>query len=171
MAQAEMEHWYAVQVSHQHEKKLARLLEYEGYTHFLPTYKVRRKWSDRIKTIELPLFPGYVFCRSRPSSLRFAAGIQNMCRVVSFGGKPQPIPHEEMAVLQRVIQSRRDVSSHPYLAVGSKVWVMSGPLAGIKGFIAEIQNHKKVIISVHLINRSMSVRVEPGEVGPISDCD
>lgn len=166
MAHAEMELWYAVQVSHQHEKRVARLLEYEGYTHFLPTYRVRRKWSDRVKTVELPLFPGYVFCQSRPSSLRFTTGMQTICRVVSFGGKPQPIPHEEMAALQKVIHSRRDISLCPYLAVGSKVRVKDGPLEGITGFVIEIQNHKKLVISVDLINRSMFVGVEPSEVGP-----
>lgn len=167
MVHAEMEYWYAVQVSHQHERRVARLLECEGYTHFLPTYQVRRKWSDRTKMIELPLFPGYVFCRSRPSSLRFAAGTERICRVVSFGGKPQPIAQEEMADLLKVVHSRRDISSYPYLAVGSKVRISDGPLAGITGFIAEVQNHRKLIISVDLIQRSMSVGVEADEVAPL----
>jgi transcription antitermination factor NusG len=171
MTHAEMECWYAAQVTHQHEKRVARLLEYEGYTQFLPMYKVRRKWSDRIKTIELPLFPGYVFFQSRPSSLGLRLGIQSMCRVVSFGGKPQPIPHEEMAAVQKVIHSKREVCSFPYLPIGSKVRVTDGPLAGITGFIAQIQNHKRLIISVDLINRSMSVGVEPSEVAPVVNCE
>src|SRR5258706_1456039 len=59
--------WYAVCTRHQHEKSAARILEYKQFEVFLPLYKVRRRWQDRIKEISVPLFPGYVFVRGGPA--------------------------------------------------------------------------------------------------------
>ncbi|PYV81621.1 MAG: hypothetical protein DMG05_29645, partial [Acidobacteria bacterium] len=55
--------WFALVVRSQHEKMVASVLHSKGYEEFLPLYTVKRRWSDRIKQLELPLFPGYVFCR------------------------------------------------------------------------------------------------------------
>jgi hypothetical protein len=60
--------WFAVQVKGTHEKRVATMLDYSGFEWFLPLYERRHHWSDRIKRVELPLFPGYIFCRFGPSA-------------------------------------------------------------------------------------------------------
>jgi transcription antitermination factor NusG len=169
MIALETEFWFAMQVVPQHEKKVAVLLEHKGYRQFLPTYKASRKWSDRVKLIDLPLFPGYVFCRTQRSLIGRALGTPSIYRVVSFGGRPYPVPEEEITALQQVVHSQRDVCSVPYLAVGRRVEVKTGPLTGVRGFIAQIKNRIRLIISVDLISRSVSVDVHASEVSILSE--
>lgn len=169
MTTLETEFWYAIKVVPQHEKKVALLLEQRGFRQFLPTHKVRRKWSDRVKLIDLPLFPGYVFCRTPNSALGMVRGIPSIYRVVSFGGKPYPVPEEEITALQRVVRSQRDVCSYPYLTVGKQVRVNEGPLTGLLGFIVQIKNRVRLVISVDLICKSVSVDVHASEVSILSE--
>lgn len=163
------EAWFALQVIPQHEKKVALMLEHKGFRQFLPTYKARRKWSDRVKMIDLPLFPGYVFCRTQRSSIGSTLGTPSIYRVVSFGGKPYPVPEEEITALQCVVSSKRDICSYPYLTVGRRVQVKTGPLAGIRGFIAQVKNRDRLIISVDLITKSVSVTVQASEVSVLAE--
>ncbi|MGA9886725.1 MAG: transcription termination/antitermination NusG family protein, partial [Candidatus Acidiferrales bacterium] len=58
--------WFALQVRTRQEASVAQQLNGQGYERFLPLYKVRKRWSDRIKEVNAPLFPGYLFCRFNP---------------------------------------------------------------------------------------------------------
>jgi transcription antitermination factor NusG len=160
----ETESWFAAYVVPRHERKVALMLEYNGFRQFLPTCKTARNWSDRVKLVEMPLFPGYVFCRSRRSSIRSVLGIPGVSCLVNFGGKPCPILDEEIDALQQVVQSGRDVWAIPFLSVGRKVRVKEGPLAGISGIIAQVNNRRRLVISVDLITKSVSVNIRACEV-------
>jgi transcription antitermination factor NusG len=159
--------WFTFQVVPRHERQVDAILGYKGCEHFLPTHQVRRKWSDRTKLVHLPLFPGYIFCRSRSSLMDVARSTPGVIRVVSFGGKPHPVPSEEIDALRRVVQAQRDVCSVRYLNAGRKVRVIAGPLAGLTGIIAQIRRRHRLIVSIDLIMKSASVEIDESEVAPV----
>ena len=164
MSFRDTELWFALQVIPRHEQTVDTMLAWKGHGHLLPTCRIRRKWSDRIKVIEQPLFPGYVFCRSQRSLLM--ALIRNtpgIIRVVSFGGKPHPVSNEEIDALQRVVQAGRDVCSFPYLSAGQEVQIIAGPLSGITGIVTEFRKRHRLVISVNIIMQSVAVEIDQSE--------
>jgi len=160
--------WFAVQVTPRHEKKVDVMLSQKDYGHFLPMSSVRRNWSDRVKEIEQPLFPGYVFCRSRSSLVGNLRRTPGIIRIISFGGKPCPIDDGEIEALQRVVESRRDICSFPYFTAGQRVQVVTGPLSGITGIISQVKKRNRLIIAVDLIQKAISVEIDGAEVVPLS---
>ncbi len=156
--------WFALQVVPRHEKSVDRILEHKGCDHFLPICSVRRKWSDRVKIVAEPLFPGYVFCRSQRNLMPIIRGVPGIMRIVAFGGIPHPIPDKEIEALQQIVHSQREYSSIPYLNIGQKVQVISGPLAGISGIITQFKNRDRLVISLDVIMKSVSVELGQLEV-------
>lgn len=156
--------WVAVQVVPRNEARVAILLQSKGYESFLPTYKVRRKWSDRVRTLDMPLFPGYVFCR-REEAAGLIVATPQVIRIVGFGGKPSPIEDEEIEALRRIGTSGATSEPCSYLRIGDRVQVKNGPLAGITGILVQIGNQRRFIISINAIMRSVSV-----DAGSIEAC-
>ncbi len=156
--------WFALQVVPRHEKSVDKMLEYKGYTHFLPTHQVRRRWSDRVSVVEEPLFPGYVFCRSQSNLMEIIRGSFGIIRIVAFGGRPHPVPDKEIEALQQIVRGKREYSAFPYLNVGQKVRVISGPLTGVSGTIMQFKNRDRLVISLEVIMKSVSVEIDQSEV-------
>lgn len=161
---SEMGPWFALQVVPKHEKSVNKILEYKGYDHFLPTYHVRRKWSDRIRVVEEPLFPGYVFCRAQRNLMEIVRSSPGIIRIVGFGGRPHPVPDKEIEALQQIVCGKREYSAVSYLSVGQKVQVISGPLTGITGIITQFKNRDRLVISLDVIMKSVSVEIDQSEV-------
>ena len=156
--------WFAVQVALRHERKVALMLGCKGCVHFLPTYKSKRKWTDRSKLIEQPLFPGYVFCQITRPLARHVLGTPGVHRIVAFGGRPCPVSDEEILVLRQVVSSGEDVQPSQYLAIGKRVKITSGPFAGVSGFLTQFKNQQRLVISVDLIQKSVSIEVDISSV-------
>lgn len=162
-----MKSWLAVQVAPQHELKVATILEYKGFEHFLPTYKSRRRWSDRTKLLTLPLFPGYLFCCSQRSRVTAILASPGVNRIVSFGGKPCPVPEEEITALKKIVSAGVDARPFPYLTQGQRVRIIQeGMLFGIVGILATIKNRTHVVVSVDMITKSISIEVDYKDVMP-----
>jgi transcription antitermination factor NusG len=159
--------WFAVQVKTTHEKRVGSFFDSKGYEWFLPLYASRRRWSDRIKQVELPLFPGYVFCRFTLSRRVPILKVPRVLRIVGIGLTPAPIDDREIAALQRVIQSGRNVLPYAYLPVGQRVRVEGGSLAGLEGFVVDLRQRNRLIISVTLLRRSVAVEIDSAFVTPI----
>jgi transcription antitermination factor NusG len=162
---AESNAWFVVQVAPQHEHKVATVLSYKGQEHFLPTVTLERRWSDRIKHIQVPLFPGYVFCKTRRSDVGAVLHTPGVRRVICFGGRPQSVPNDEIEALQRVSLCGRAITPTPYPIVGQKVRIASGPLMGVSGLVVRMKNQHRLIVSVELIMRSVFVEVGFCEIG------
>jgi transcription antitermination factor NusG len=164
-----MESWLALQIAPQHEKKVATILEYKGFEQFFPTYKSKRRWSDRIKVIIQPLFPGYIFCRSQRSRVAAILATPGVNRIVSFGGKPCPVADEEIAILQKVVSAGVDPRPFPYLSTGQRVRIIQeGVLFGIVGILTKIKNRARLVVSVDMITKSISIEVDHRDVIPES---
>src|SRR5881628_232071 len=125
--------WFAIQVKSTHEKRVSALLEYQTYECFLPLYTSRRRWSDRIKQVQLPLFPGYVFCRFAMSARVPILKTPSVMRIAGIGYIPTPIDEHEITAIQRVVESGFGVSPHPFMQVGHRVRIQSGSLDGLEG--------------------------------------
>lgn len=155
--------WYAVRVRNQQEGIASRSLASRGLEEFHPVYRVRRNRADRTKVITLPLFAGYVFCRfvlSQKSLVLAAAGCVD---IVRFGAKPAPIRDEDIAALQLIEKSGVGFPC-PYMSEGRRVRICSGPFKDLEGYIQKIKNEDELVISLHLLQRSVSVHIKAEEV-------
>src|SRR5690242_9301299 len=159
--------WFALHTRARYESFVAKQVSGKGYEIFLPTYKSRRKWSDRVKETELPLFPGYLFCRFDISDRLPLLMIPGVMQIVGTGKIPLPIPEEEMAALQAVAGSEVKREPWPFLKVGQSVMVKAGPLCGIEGILLNVKGAHRLVISVTLLQRSVAVEVEAESVEPV----
>ncbi len=158
--------WFALSVTPRKEKVVARSLRIMGYEDFLPLYAVKRRWSDRIKTVEFPLFPGYVFCRFDPALRLPILKIATVNAIVGSGNKPEPVHDSEIAALQTVCKSGFEAIPCPYLTVGSRVLIHEGPLTGLEGILLR-DKHTRLVLSVALLQRSVAVEIDRAWVSPL----
>jgi transcription antitermination factor NusG len=169
MLYPEMESWLAVQVAPQHEQTVGKLLVYRGFEQFLPTFKSKRRWSDRIKTVIQPLFPGYIFCRSSRSRTPGILAIRGVNKIVSFGGKLCAITDDEIARLREIVSCGMDPRPFPYLNAGQEVRIIrEGPLFGIVGILKKVKNCVRLVVSVEMITKSISIEVDQRDVAPVN---
>jgi transcription antitermination factor NusG len=152
--------WYAIQVRRNHERVTATHLEDRGYTTFLPLYKSRRRWSDRVKQIELPLFSGYLFCHMDPAKRLAALTSPGVVRVVGIGKTPVPVEEREIAAVQAIVESKLQADPHDYLQVGERVRIGQGPLRGLSGILLAFEDQQRLVVGVTLLKRSVAVTIE-----------
>ncbi len=160
--------WYALWVKSRYENTVASHLQARGYESFLPLYKCQRRWSDRFKEIELPLFPGYVFCQFNPLNRLPILSIPGVVHVVGVGRTPLPIDESEIAAIQAAIKSGLPSQPWPFLQVGHKVRIEYGPLCGVEGILLGFRGHQRLVLSVTLLQRSVAVQVDGSWVRPMS---
>src|SRR5437870_9319433 len=160
--------WYALYVRQRYEKIVASGLASRGYEVFLPTYQSRRRWSDRTKVLELPLFSGYTFCRFDFQQRLPILTVPGVNFIVGFGKTPTPVDVRELDAVRVVAKSGLPCEPWPLLKAGHLVRVEHGPLAGLEGFVLNIKNADRLVISVNLLGRSVAVQLERDSVKPIA---
>ncbi|PYV37355.1 MAG: NusG-like protein [Acidobacteria bacterium] len=158
--------WFALQVKGRQEKNVADLLDYKGYERFLPLYKCRRPWSDRIKELELPLFPGYLFCRLDLNVRLPILKTPGVLHIVGIGKRPIPVEEGEIAAIQSIMNSRLPALPWPFTQVGQIVRIDHGPLSGLDGIVVKFKSQHRLIVSVTLLQRSVAVEIEEAWVSP-----
>ncbi len=159
--------WFALRVRSRHEHTVSKILDGKGYEWFLPLYKSRRSWSDRIKEMQLPLFPGYVFCRFDPQFRLPVLTTPGVISIVGTGRRPVPIDDSEMVALQTAVRSGLVSQPWPFLQIGQKVKVEVGPLCGLEGILLDFKGQHRLVLSVTLLRRSVAVEVDSAWVIPI----
>ena len=162
-----MPHWYALYTRPRHEKQVFQELAEKKIEAFLPTYKVRRRWSDRYKVIDEPLFKNYLFVhveydRRYHDTLRPYGAVG----FVVFDGKPAQIPEEEIDAIRRLITCELPCQPHPYLKVGRRVRVRSGPLQGCEGILVRKKSLARLVLTVNLLQQSVSAEIDADSVEP-----
>jgi transcription antitermination factor NusG len=160
--------WYAVRVRPNYEKPVAAALRGKGFQEFLPLIRSKRQWSDRVKIMDLPLFPGYLFCRLNLEERLPLLTTPGFLYLVGVGKNPEPVDEAEIAGIQAVLRSGLTVTPWPNLVVGQKVRLKHGPLRGLEGVLTKIANRHRIYVSVTLLKRSISVEVDPEWVQPVS---
>lgn len=158
--------WYAVRVRSNHERIAADYLRHRGMEEFVPTFRMRKRWSDRVKSVECPLFGGYVFCRFDPREMVPVLSAPGVVNVVGFGNRPAPVPEEELDAVRRVLESGLPASPWPYLKSGDAIRIRSGPLKSLEGRLERVRDEWRVVVSVNLLQRSVAVEVDPEVLEP-----
>ena len=159
--------WVALQVRQRSEKLVASALISKGIEVFLPLYTTRRRWSDRVKQLQLPLFDGYVFCKLNLLHRMPALTVPGVIQFVGVGKSPVPIEENEIAALQSLIKSGLPSMPWPFLKIGQRVRVDYGPLRDLEGILLQVKGSHRLVLSVSLLQRSVSVEVDRDCVTPI----
>ena len=154
------ERWFAVRVKSRCEKAVATMAQSKGFEEFLPLYQSRRRWSDRLKSLELPLFPGYLFCRLDPQYRLPLLTIPGVLHFVGIGKSPAPIEDAEIAALQIAVRSGLLTEPWPFLEIGQRVRLDEGPLSGLEGILIGTSKLERLVVSVTLLKRSVAVSIE-----------
>jgi transcription antitermination factor NusG len=166
--EAEVENWYGLQTRPRHEKIVAQRLEERGVTTFLPLVTEVHRWSDRKKSVQMPLFSCYVFAKfvpNRSDRLRVLR-VDGVFGLVGASGEGTPIPDAQIDAVRSLVETELPWSSHPFLKIGQRVRIRSGALDGMEGILVSRNGDRTLVISVEAIQRSLAVRVEGYEVEP-----
>jgi transcription antitermination factor NusG len=131
---------------------------------FLPTMRQLSQWTDRKKEIEVPLFAGYCFARFSLVDRLPVLQSQGVVRVVGSGGRPEPIPDVEIESLRKLISSSSDYDCCSYLREGMIVEVVRGPLQGVKGRLVREARPCRLVLSISLIQRAVSIEIDAASV-------
>jgi transcription antitermination factor NusG len=158
--------WYVLHTLANHEKRVVQHIQQLGIEQFLPLYRSVRRWSDRKKELQLPLFAGYVFVHTTLGERLRIVQAPGVVQLVSFQGQPAAIAETEIELLRGTLREGVCVEPYPYLKVGRRVRVHSGPLAGMEGFLAGRKGRLRVVLSLDLIQRSMAAEVGADEIEP-----
>ena len=153
--------WFAVYVKHRHEKHVLLGLESKGYESFLPTYT---KVHEARKQFEIPLFPGYVFSRLNTHQLVPILSTPGVFTVVSNGSQPAPVSDLEIERIRRILATGSTICPWPYLSAQREVCVTSGALRGIHGVIVDERNPTWLVMSIHLLQRSVALKIERSQI-------
>jgi transcription antitermination factor NusG len=159
--------WFALQVRSRYENIVTAHLSGMGYESFLPLYMCRRRWSDRFKQIETPLFPGYVFCRLNPLNRLPILMIPGVSLIVGMGKTPVAIHEAEIAAIQSAVKSGLPSQPWAFVQIGQRVRIEHGPLCGLEGVLLDFRGRHRLVLSVTLLQRSIAVQVEDAWVTPI----
>jgi transcription antitermination factor NusG len=162
--------WYALQVRAKSEQLASSLIEFKGYEQFLPMYREARRWSDRVKQVELPLFPGYFFCRLNLSErILPVLTTPGVLSIVGAGKTPVPISEEEVNAVRTLVCSGLAPEPWPLPITGSRVLIERGPLTGLEGIAVEVKDTCRLVVSVTLLQRAISVEIDGRWARPISN--
>jgi transcription antitermination factor NusG len=163
------ESWYAVQTHARHEKVVVQRFRDKGLTTFLPLVTEVRRWSDRFKSVELPLFSCYVFVKimaTNEDRLR----VLRTDSVFDFVGVPRqgtPIPDEQIDAVRTIVEERVNWQSYPFLKIGQRVRIRSGALDGVEGILIARNGDRTLVVSIEAIQRSLAVRIEGYDLEPV----
>jgi transcription antitermination factor NusG len=158
--------WFAVYTASNHEKKVKQQLHLRNIETFLPLYAVTRRWGNRTTVkVERPLFNGYVFVRIARTENALVLGIPSVRFIVGDGRRAVPLPDDEIETLRSGLHLRQ-VDPYPYVKVGARTRIRSGPFAGMEGVVIRKDDQLRVVLSLDLIRKSIAVHINADELEP-----
>jgi transcription antitermination factor NusG len=155
--------WFALSVTPRHEKIVSQMLYNKGFETFLPLYTRRHQYARRVRRFELPLFPGYLFCRLDSATRLPILTTPGVLRMLGTGRVPIPVEDGEIVSLQKASKAGAPMLPYPYWQSGQTGRITAGPLAGIEGIVVTEKNSVRLVLSVSLLQRSVLLEVD-------SDC-
>lgn len=170
-AKHEPTNWWALYTRHQHEKTVANILSAKGFEVFLPLYQSTRRWKDRSKVIDLPLFPCYVFVRGGLDRRLQVVTTPGVHMILFNGENVAIIPEAEIQAIQKAVVGPFHVEPHPFLKCGERVRVTRGSLEGVEGILVRKKNLYRLVLSVDMMAQSVAMEIDATEVEPVSAQD
>jgi transcription antitermination factor NusG len=159
--------WYAIRTRSRHEKMVNEQLASRGLEAFLPLVDRRRRWKDRYKNVNFPLFPGYCFARFPYENRLAVLTAIGVVQILGINGHAIPVPDHEIEAVRQLVTSTLPLDPHPYLKEGMEVEVVRGPLAGIRGALVRKGARARFVVSIHLIQQAASVELDAADVRPV----
>jgi transcription antitermination factor NusG len=156
--------WFALAVKPRFDKAVARALDAKGFETFLPLYRRRHNYGARSKDFELPLFPGYVFCRFNALTRLPIVTTPGVTHILGAGNRPAPLSETEIASLQIAIKAQLPLQPFPFLQIGQRVRIEEGVLAGVVGIIVSVKRSVNLVLSVTLLQRSVLLEISRDQV-------
>ena len=158
--------WYAVHTMGRHEKRVAAQFEEKRVCTFLPLLRQIHRWSDRRKTVEVPMFSCYAFVRIAQTTEERLKVLQT-AGVLGFVGSERqgtPIPDEQIESLRTTINENIPCFPHAFISAGRRVRIRGGSLDGVEGILVRRGGDESLVLSVELLHRSVAIRVEGYDV-------
>ena len=154
--------WYAIHTRARHEKIVTTRLQHKGITTFLPTVTEVRRWSDRRKCVEFPLFSCYAFVNLPwvPELRAKVIHTDGVLGIVGFCGGPIPVPDVEIQNIRTLVKSMVPYTTCPFLKIGQRVRIRSGSLDGVEGILVARNGNNSIVISVDPIHRSLAIKID-----------
>lgn len=159
---------FALTVKPSLDKAVAQRLETKGFPTFLPLYTKQHKYAARSKQFELPLFPGYVFCRFSAVHRLPILTRPGVTQILGSGNQPNPVDEAEISSLQTAIKAQLRIESFPFLPVGQKVRILEGALTGIVGIAVSFKQYLPLIVSITLLQRPILLKIGRVQLEPLS---
>ncbi|MCI0616723.1 UpxY family transcription antiterminator [bacterium] len=156
--------WYALYVIVRHEKKVQSALLRKNVQNYLPLKESLQWWKDRRKRVLFPLFPGYLFVRIALAEKLSVLNTAGVVRLVGTGDAPSPVSTDQIDAIKRLIENSVPLEEEIYSGIGRRVVVRRGPLRNIEGRILEIRGNCRLILSIDIIQRSVSAEVNLNDV-------
>ncbi len=152
--------WFAIRVKSNFEKPVSRALSGKGFEEYLPVYRKAAKPGHRTDGLELPLFPGYVFGRFALNRRLPILTIPGVYQIVGVGGVPIPVDPAELASVRALLERTDGAEPWPFVRAGQRVLIHKGPLRGVEGIVVASRKNYRLVASVTLLQRSVSVEIE-----------
>jgi transcription antitermination factor NusG len=159
--------WFAVLTVPRHEKKVETHFGLRQIEHFLPMYEKKREWKDGSKgMLQLPLFASYIFVRIGCYGRTPVLKVPGVISIVGCGAQPMPVPDSYIHWLREGLRQGK-IEPYPDLAAGTKVRIRSGMMAGMEGILVRRKNHFRVVLTLEMIMKSVTVEVELQDIEPV----
>jgi transcription antitermination factor NusG len=159
--------WFVLHVRVNQEKRTAQRLANSEFEYFLPCFRSVRQWKDRRVTLEMPLFPGYVFVHMDLVDRMKVLTLPNVVGLIGNKNSPAIVSPEEIDRIKRGVEFG-NAAPHSSLIVGQRVLITEGALQGMSGCLLRSGNNTRVVVSIDSIARSFVVDVDISWLKPIA---
>jgi len=167
-AEAQPGCWLAAYTRSRHEHRVATQLQQKNLEYLLPTYERLVRWSDRVKRLQAPLFPGYVFVRASHGEQVRILQTAGVVHLVSRAGRAIVLSQEEIDRLRTCSLQASKIGPHPYLKIGGRVRVKYGPFAGWEGTLLQKQNSRRLIVNIEPIMKAVAINLDGADVEAVN---
>jgi transcription termination/antitermination protein NusG len=152
--------WFALAIRQRSRHRCEAHLESLQCPMFSPTYRELRAWSDRKVKIEVPLFPGYIFCSFDPSDAWKVVRTPGIIEIVNSAGRMLEVDPAQLDAIKRSLDTGRQLEVVSQLFKGQRVRIVSGPMAGVEGILTLTKQGPRVALEITMMNRSVLVEVD-----------
>jgi len=158
--------WFAAYTNSHHEKRVASHFSERQIESFLPLYSALHRWKNRREVdVDLPLFPNYVFVHIDPSDRVRVLEVPGVLSLVGFGRTLAPLSDFEIEALRSCVGQRK-IEPHPYLVIGERVRIKTGPMTGMEGVLVRKKNNFRVVLALDAIMQCVAVEVDADDLEP-----
>ncbi len=160
--------WFAVYTLPRAEKKVSERLSKVGIEHYLPLLKTLKKWSDRKKWVEEPLFKSYLFVKISEAEYYKVLNTIGIVRYITFTGKAVPVPENDIEIIKKLlVEYPDDLEAVENLEAGTPIEIIAGPMMGVQGSLVDYRGEKRASIRVEYINQSILISIPSSFISPL----